>query len=427
MSEVRAVMPFAAPVDATIIVPGSKSISNRAIVCAALATGVSTLSGMLRSDDTNAMSTCLRMLGVEVDQSDDGTTVEVEGNGASFPRRKANLECRMSGTTARFIAPLAALGTGDYTIDADFSMRRRPMGDLFAALRSIGAILRETGEGGKLPVVMQAHGLRGGAIELPGNVSSQFLSGLLLSAPLMAEGLDVRITTELVSRSYVDLTTSTMSAFGVATTEPEPNRFVVAPQAYQPAKFAVEPDASAASYFFALAAITGGRVTVPNLGRGSRQGDIAFVHVLERMGCRVEIGDDSITVYGTAELHGVDVDMTDCSDVAQTLASVAVFADGPTRVTGIGFIRGKETDRIGAVVTELCRAGIDAAEEADGFTITPGPVQPATIATYDDHRMAMSFALLGTRSPGIGITDPGCVAKTFPTFWDVLDAARVPS
>jgi 3-phosphoshikimate 1-carboxyvinyltransferase len=407
-----------------VIIPGSKSITNRALVCAALSTGVSNLTGMLRSDDTEAMSTCLRMLGVEVDESDDGTTVVVEGSGAQFPRRKANLDCRMSGTTARFVAPLAALGTGDYTIDAELSMRRRPMGDLFEALRSIGAILRETGEGGKLPVVMQAHGLRGGSIDLPGNVSSQFLSGLLLAAPLMAEGLDVRITTELVSRSYVDLTTSTMRAFGVTTTEPEPNRFVVAPQAYQATDFAVEPDASAASYFLALAAITGGRVTVPSLGKASGQGDMAFASILEKMGCRVDLADNSITVNGPEKLNGIEIDMTDCSDVAQTLACVAVFADSPTRVGGIGFIRGKETDRIRAVVTELQRVGIDAAEESDGFVIHPGVAKPGTIATYDDHRMAMSFALLGTKFAGISIADPGCVAKTFPTFWDVFETAR---
>jgi 3-phosphoshikimate 1-carboxyvinyltransferase len=254
-------------------------------------------------------------------------------------------------------------------------------------------------------------------------VSSQFVSGLLLAAPLVAGGLRVEPTTPLVSAPYVAMTAAVMGAFG-AEAGPEGDAFVVPAGRYRPTTYVVEPDASAASYFFAAAVLTGGRVTVPGLGRGSLQGDLAFVDVLERMGARVERGADRTTVAAGARLAGVDADLSGSSDTAQTLAAVAVFADSPTRVRGIGFARGKETDRLAAVVRELRRCGVDAEETDDGFVVHPGTPRPAVIETYDDHRMAMSFALLGLRVPGIAIVDPGCVAKTFPGFWDALEGLR---
>jgi 3-phosphoshikimate 1-carboxyvinyltransferase len=325
----------------------------------------------------------------------------------------ADVDARLSGTTSRFLLPLLALGAGRYQLDGAPSLRTRPLTPLLDALRSLGAHV----EGDHLPVTIGGP-VRGGHVAVPGDLSSQFLSGLLLAGPAMPDGLTVDLTTDLVSKPYVTMTTAVMEAFGA-----EIDGLAVAPTGYRGRRYAVEPDASAASYFFAAAAITGGRVTVPGLGTASLQGDLGFVDVLAAMGATVERGPGGTTVVG-GPLHGVDVDLADLSDTAQTLAAVAVFADSPTRVRGIGFVRGKETDRIGAVVTELRRCGIDAEETDDGFVVRPGTPSPARIRTYDDHRMAMSFALLGLRVPGIEIDDPEVVAKTFPGYWDAVSGLR---
>ena len=397
-SEVYRVRPVDGPLDADVVVPGSKSLTNRALVAALLADGTSTLTNVLVADDTEGMVEAVRALGAEVTQSADGTTLTVVGTAGRLRPGPLTIHARQAGTTARFLPPVLALGDGRYRLDADPAMRARPMGPLIEALRSLGVTVEEEGDPGHLPfTVVGAGGPLGGRVAVRGDVSSQFVSGLLLA------GVEVDLTTDLVSRPYVEMTRAVMAAFvGGATA------------------FTVEPDATAASYFLAAAAICGGRVTVPGLGRSSLQGDLAFVEVLARMGADVDVGDDAVTVRGR-ELHGVEVDMADISDTAQTLAATAVFADSPTRVTGIGFIRRKETDRVGNVVRELRRCGIDAAEEDDGFVIHPGSPRPATVETYGDHRMAMSFALLGLRADGIRIADPGCVAKTFPGFWDALE------
>jgi 3-phosphoshikimate 1-carboxyvinyltransferase len=285
------------------------------------------------------------------------------------------------------------------------------------ALRELGASVEDLGEPGFLPVAVTGP-VAGGKVALPGHISSQYLSGLLLAGPLMADGLTVELTSPLVSVPYVESTAAVMAAFGVTV-----EGLHVRPGAYRPTAYDIEPDASAASYPLAAAAITGGRVTVEGLGTGSLQGDVRFADLLERMGARVERTAERITVTGTGALHGIDVDMADISDTAQTLAAVAVFADSPTRVTGIGFIRRKETDRLAAVVTELRRAGIDAVEDEDGFTINPGTPAPTVFETYDDHRMAMSMALLGLRAPGVQISNPRCVAKTYPAYF--ADLARL--
>jgi 3-phosphoshikimate 1-carboxyvinyltransferase len=289
---------------------------------------------------------------------------------------------------------------------------------LLDALRSLGA----TVVGDALPVTVRGP-LQGGTVRLPGDVSSQFLSGLLLAGPCVRGGLRVELTTPLVSAPYVAMTAAVMDAFG-ASVEGDGEAWVVPEGRYRAATYAIEPDASAASYFFAAAVLTGGRVTVDGLGRGSVQGDLAFVDVLERMGAVVERGDDHTTVAAGPRLTGVDVDLSALSDTAQTLAAVAVFAESPTRVRGIGFVRGKETDRLAAVVHELRRCGVEADETDDGFVVHPGPPHPAVVETYDDHRMAMSFALLGLKVPGIEIADPECVAKTFPEFWSTFDLLR---
>jgi 3-phosphoshikimate 1-carboxyvinyltransferase len=398
MTEVVTVEPLARPPDATITVPGSKSITNRALVCAALADGTSVLEGALWADDTEAMVGCLLALGIDVNVA--GDRITVHGRGGAIPATDALLDVRLSGTTARFIAPVAALGRGRYEIDAAPPMRRRPMAPTFDALRSLGVQIEELGEPGRLPVVIHSDGVHGGRVSVSGDVSSQFASGLLMA------GFDVELTSALVSAPYLEMTRAVMRVFS------------------QPRTFAIEPDASAASYFFAAAALSAGRVTVERLGSSSLQGDLRFVDVLESMGATVDRGTDRTTVRGTGTLHGIDVDLRDLSDMVPTLAAVSVFADSPTSISGVGFIRGKESDRIGDLIRELRRCGVNAVEHDDGLTITPGRPKAARIRTYTDHRMAMAFALIGLHVPGIKIEDPACVAKTFPGYFDALDQLR---
>lgn len=424
----RVVEPLAGPLDAVVTVPGSKSLTNRALVTAALAAGRSRLQGALFADDTEAMAESLNRLGIAVQGAPEREEFTVDGCAGHVPPGPASVDVRQSGTTARFVLPLVALGRGDYQVDGSAGLRARPMGPLLDALRALGARVDDEGHAGHLPVVVSpaADGADRREVAVSGDISSQFLSGLLLSGPCRPGGLRVEITTELVSRPYVEMTMAVMRAFGAWPLWVDDHIVEVAPTGYRSTDFRVEPDASAASYFFAAAAILGGRVRIDGLVAQSWQGDLGFVDVLAQMGVYVERTASGTTVTGppAGELHGVDVDLADLSDTAQTLAAVAVFASSPTRVRGIGFIRGKETDRIAAVVTELRRCGLDAEAEPDGFVVRPGVPRATTIETYDDHRMAMSFALLGLRVPGIAIADPDCVAKTFPGFWDALDRLR---
>lgn len=398
MTGAQRIEPLAGPPDATVTVPGSKSITNRALACAALADGTSVLEGALIADDTEALIDCLRALGITIDV--EGGEVTVHGQAGAVPAHDAQLDVRLSGTTARFIAPIAARGRGRFTIDADPPMRRRPMTPTFDGLRSLGVTVEELGEAGCLPVVLDSPGVAGGRVAISGDISSQFVSGFLMA------GFEVDVTTDLVSEPYVEMTRAVMRDLA------------------RPARYAIEPDASAASYFFAAAVIGDGRVTVEALGTKSIQGDVRFVDVLESMGAAVERSADATTVRGTGRLEGVDVDLRDLSDMVPTLAAVAAFADSPTTIHGVGFIRAKESDRIAAVVAELQRCGVGAIEQGDGLTITPAPPHGARVETYDDHRMAMAFALLGLRVPGIEIADPGCVSKTFPDYFEALDRLR---
>jgi 3-phosphoshikimate 1-carboxyvinyltransferase len=427
----RAVVPIDHPIDATVTVPGSKSLTNRALVCAALAEGTSTIDGALVADDSLAMRTALVTLGAGIDHDPATGRLTVTGTAGRLRAGPATLDMRLSGTTSRFLLPVVALGRGTYRVDGAPPLRARPMGPVLDGIRALGAVVEPVGEPGHLPVnVVAPGGLDGGEVAVPGDTSSQFVSGLLLAAPCTRHGVRLRVTTRLVSRPYVALAAAVMAEFGAAVHDEgdQPDAgpvLAVAPGGYRAAGYRVEPDASTASYLLAAAALVGGRVTVEGLGSGSGQGDARFADLLGAMGARVERTATSTTVEGTGTLHGLgDVDLSDMPDMAQTLAAVAVFADGPTRVTGVELIRWHETDRIAAVVTELRRAGIDADEERAGFTVHPGTPRPARIETYDDHRMAMSFALLGLRVPGIEIVDPDCVGKTFPGFWDALDGLR---
>jgi len=402
-------------IEATVTVPGSKSITNRALVCAALAEGTSTITGALVADDTSAMSACLSALGARISWT--GSDVTVEGLAGAVAADGVELDARLSGTTSRFVLPLLALGSGRKRLDGAAPLRRRPMGPALEALRALGAVVDEDGDPGCLPVVVSGP-VAGGAVEIRADLSSQFVSGLLLAGPAMPKGLQVSLLGDLVATPFVDMTASVMQAFGGHIAD-----LVVEAGRYRGREFAVEPDASAASYFFAAAAVTGGRITVTGLGRDSLQGDIGFLHVLEEMGASVEIGEREATVTGRP-LHGIDVDLGDMPDMAQTFAAVAACAAGESRVRGVRVIRGHETDRIAAVVTELRRCGVGAEEHDDGFTVRPGPLRATAVQTYDDHRMAMSFAVLSLLEPGITVDDPSVVAKTFPGFWDVLGRLR---
>ncbi len=416
------VRPVDAPIDATVALPGSKSITNRALVCAALADGTSVLRGVLHADDTVAMVEALRTLGVEVTGTGHG---ELTVTGTT-ERRAGVVDARQSGTTARFLLPLLALGEGTSSLDGDAQLRDRPMGPTFDALRAAGVRIEEQAGAGRLPVTV-AGPLRAAALEVPGDVSSQFLTGLLLVGPATADGLEVTVTTELISRPYVDMTVTVMEAFGAVVDRAEVGgreSWHVSPERYRATGYDIEPDASAASYAWAAAVVTGGRVTVPGLHRGSLQGDVGFADVLGQMGAQVTWHDDAVTVAAGEGLRGVDVDMAHISDTVPTLAVVAALAEGTTTIRGVGFIRDKESDRIAAPVAELRRCGVDAEGTDDGLVIRPGPLRPATFETYRDHRMAMAFALLGLAAPGMAISDPGCVAKTFPGYWDLLDDLR---
>ncbi len=415
------IRPVNAPVDAEVTLPGSKSYTNRALLLAAIADGTSTIREALFSDDTHYMAASLRDLGIAI-QADEATrSFTVEGTGGKIPSSNAELFTGNSGTTARFLTAFLALGHGEFIVDGNERMRERPINPLIDALRQLGVDAESIRGTGCPPVRVRANGLPGGRVRLPGDRSSQYFSALLMIGPVSEQGIVIDVEGDLVSKPYIDLTADSMRAFGATMTNDSYRRFIVpGGQRYHALDYQVEPDASAASYFFALAAVTGGRVRVRNLGANSAQGDARFVDVLEQMGCAVTRGETFIEVHGPASLRGIDVDMNGISDTVQTLAAIAPLATGPVVIRNVGHIRHKETDRIAALVTELRRLGVDVYECPDGLVVRPSKVQPGHVQTYDDHRMAMSFAILGCVVPGIVIENPACVAKTFPDFFDRL-------
>jgi 3-phosphoshikimate 1-carboxyvinyltransferase len=317
------------------------------------------------------------------------------------------------------LTALAALGRGTYRLDGTPRMRERPIQDLLVGLAQLGVDAVSEAANGCPPVVVRASGLRGGAARVRGDVSSQFLSGLLLAAPYADNPVELVVEGELVSKPYVDMTLAVMRSFGVTVDAGDLTRITIPRRTYTPTDYAIEPDASAASYFFAAAAITGGEVTVDGLGSDSLQGDVRFCDCLEQMGCAVRYERNRTTVTGRP-LRGINVNMNAISDTVQTLAAVALFADGPTSITGVGHIRHKETDRIGNLAIELRKLGALVDELPDGLRITPAPLHGAQIETYQDHRMAMSLSLVGLRVPGVVILDPKCTEKTYPAFFDDL-------
>ncbi|WP_339749931.1 3-phosphoshikimate 1-carboxyvinyltransferase [uncultured Rubinisphaera sp.] len=412
------IQPVQRPIIGEITPPGSKSITNRALIVAAMAEGTSILRGTLESDDTRVMLESLKKLGISWSR-DDQNTITIQGCGGKIPASQADLWLENSGTSIRFLTAMCATGSGTYILDGNKRMRERPIEDLIHSLQSLQVDAKCT-EGNRCPPVkIQTTGLPGGTVNIAGSLSSQYLSGLLMVAPYAQAPLEIIVEGELVSIPYIEMTLDVMKRFGVEVQTEDLQSYRIEPQKYQGCDYQIEPDASAASYFFAAAAITQGKVTIPGLSRSAMQGDVHFVDVLEEMGCEVTWKENSITVQGR-KLQGIDIDMNAISDTAQTLAAVAVFAVGSTRVRNVAHMRIKETDRVAAVVTELKRLGIKVEEHTDGFTIHPGPITPASIKTYDDHRMAMSFSLIGLMNPGIQIEDPACTAKTYPHYFEDL-------
>ena len=428
------ITPIPHPLNATVRVPGSKSLTNRALLIAALANGTTKITNALFSDDSIYFANALQTLGFDVRLDEANREMTVTGLGGIIPATKAELFIGNAGTAARFLTAFLTLGHGEYLLDGDSRMRERPIGDLVEALTQLGARINPTDtDNWSLvtdysticpPLKIYASGLPGGKTKLAGDISSQFLSALLMVSPYAQQEIEITLSTELNSKPYVDMTIAVMRDFGIEVKHNDHQSFTVPLTTYHLplTPYPIESDASAASYFFAAPAICGGTVRVENISRTTKQGDIAFLDVLAQMGCTITETDDCILVTGHSHLHGIDVDMRNIPDTAQTLAAIAPFADSPTRIRGIASARLKETDRVHATCIELTRLGVHVEEHEDGMTIYPCQTfKRSNVQTYNDHRMAMSFSLIGLRVEGITIENPSCVSKTFPNFFDVLN------
>lgn len=423
------------PVDWTVEVPGSKSMTNRALLMAALSDGQVKLEGVLFSDDSRHFLESLVSLGFTVDINEPEKTVTVLGCGGNIPKKQAVINVGSAGTAARFLTAMLGFSDGEYAIEASEQMKKRPMQELFTLLTGVGAKITYLEMEGHLPV--QICGRRnpkadsdqtqtdGKPLQLSLDISksTQFLSALLLISPMIQQGLDIHITSEKTDGSYIRITRKMLADAGVEVKYDRKN-YRVAPKAvYQKNHYQIEPDVSAACYFYAAAAITGGRALVGHVKKDNSQGDMKFLDVLAQMGCTVTEKADGIEVAGPAEgaLKGISVDMNDFSDQALTLAAIAPFCNSDVHITHIGHIRGQECDRLHAMAEELTKRGITCTEEPDAITIKPGIPSPGIVSTYEDHRVAMSFALLGLKTDGIIIDNPSCCRKTFENYFDLLD------
>jgi 3-phosphoshikimate 1-carboxyvinyltransferase len=401
-----------------VAVPGSKSCTHRALIVSSLADGESFLINALRCEDTGRTVDGLIKFGVEVHWESDH--VRVLGKGGMFKATEEKVDVGNSGTSMRFLTALSALKTGITLLDGSKRMRKRPIGELLGGLGELGVKAYSQRGNDCPPVIVESQGLKGGTAMIKGEESSQFLSGLLMVAPYAQRDVNVEVTGSLASKPYVDITQDVMSAFGVEVrNQGYQSFFIKAGQRYLPQKYWIEGDASSASYFFSAAAVCRGRVRVENLNPATIQGDIGFLGILERMGCRVTRGSDSIEVLGK-ELRGIMVDMNEMPDLVPTLAVTAAFAQGKTVIKNIGHLRLKESDRIHALAAELSKMDIRVKEGGDGLEIEGGKPRGAEIETYNDHRMAMSFAIAGLAVPGVKIKGERCVDKSFPGFWEVL-------
>ena len=430
------------PVEGSIRPPGSKSLTNRALICAAFAHGSSTLRGALRSEDTEVMIKALASIGIDVRVSDGGRVLNVNGAATSRDQHSdatTDLFIANSGTSVRFLAAALSATGGNYRLHGVDRMHQRPIGDLVSAVAPVmEGTIRAVNPGGCPPVELHSQGWSKHRLEVAGSVSSQYLSGLMMAAPIATqypvgqrtEGIQISVVGKLVSRPYIDMTAEVMRSFGarvrLVETGLSANESLLVEiegDGYHGTQYEIEPDASAASYFWAAAAITGGKVTVEGLHRNAMQGDVGFCNALEQMGCKVDYDEQAITITGKP-LRGVDLEMNQISDTVQTLAVVALFADGPTRVRGVAHNRFKETDRIGDLACELRKLGARTEEHEDGLTIhppSPSDQHAAILETYHDHRMAMSLSLAGLRMPGVQILNPSCTAKTYPQYFADLE------
>ena len=409
-------------VNGEISLPGSKSLSNRILLLSALSRGVTQVYNLLESDDTSRMIDSLQRLGVGLELSRNNTVCRVQGLGGPFPPQQTELFLGNSGTTMRSICAALCLGEGEFTLTGEPRMYERPIEDLVDALRPMGADIEYLDKDGCPPLRIHARGIPGGRVSVRGNVSSQYLTAILLSAPLAREDMVIDVVGDLVSKPYIDMTVAVMRRFGANVEADGYQQFRVAGgQGYQsPGSALVEGDASSATYFLAAAAIRGGTVRVQGVGLSSVQGDVRLADVLEQMGAPVQRGEDWIEV-GRGDLHGVDLDLNHIPDAAMTVATAALFAQGQTTIRNVGNWRVKETDRLAAMAAELRKVGARVEEGADYLKITPPErIIPAAIDTYNDHRMAMSFSLAALGDVPITINNPECVSKTFPDYFEQL-------
>ena len=416
----RRIRPLAI-LDGEISIPGSKSYTARALVIGALASGKTLLRNPLRSEDTDYMIEGLKALGVTIEEGRE--TISIVGTGGNLNPSSEKLFLGGAGTAVRFLTTVAGLTRKPLVIDGNERMRERPIQDLLEGLEPLGIRARSISGDGCPPIAVADGQLEGGRTVLRGGKSSQFLSSILLCAPYAKRAVMIEITDDLVSRSYVDLTLEIMRDFGARVTHQGYRTFRVTPAPYVGREYVIEGDLSSASYFFAAAAITGGRVRVKGVNPRSKQGDGGFLDVLESMGCRVYRGDNYVEVAGVS-LKGIDIDMRAMPDTVQTLAVVAAFARGTTRIFQVEHLQYKETDRITALKRELAKMGIKTAREKETLIIEGGEPRGTEVDTYGDHRMAMAFAIAGLRTDGMVIRNPNCVNKSLPTFWNLLEGLR---
>lgn len=435
MTEQYLVKKIDKPINWTVTVPGSKSMTNRALLMAALSDGVTELSGVLFSDDSRYFISSLQSLGFATQVDEKEKKVTVKGENGKIPEKEAQIYVGSAGTAARFLTAMLGMSDGIYTIQASEQMKKRPMKDLFLLLKQAGAGIEYLEKEGYLPIKItgrKANNLNGKAepekieqkltVQLDISKSTQFLSAMLLISPMIEEGLCIEITSEKTDGSYIKITRGMMEEWGVTSLFDGRNYEVSAGASYHMKHYIVEPDMSAACYFYGAAAITGGLALVRNVHKDNSQGDRKFLEVLEKIGCSVTDSEEGIVVEGPADgkIKGIDIDMNDFSDQTMTLAAMAPFASEKVHISHIGHIRLQESDRIHAIVTELTRVGIYCEETEDSITVYPGKPHAALIETYEDHRMAMAFSLIGLKTEGIVIHNPMCCRKTFENYFELL-------
>ena len=408
--------------DAVATVPGSKSIAHRALICAALARGVSTISGLSDGDDTQAMLQGLMMLGTSI--SLNGADARVEGSIDLDCMDSITVDANLAGTTARFLTAVGALRRGPMTVTGNESLRNRPMKDLHLALEQLGASVAWQSEQYCLPVTVQRGESQTHSVQVAADTSSQFVTSLMLVAPMLEHGLTIELTGNVISLPYNAMSASVMRSFGASVRFADNRIIEIEGGGYVGCQFAVEPDASSASYPFAAAAVVGGCVRVEGMRSNMMQGDGRFVDVLRQMGCEILVDQTGVTISRDANnpLQGVDIDMSEISDLVPTLAIVAMFAESPTRIRGVGFIRNKESDRIGDLAHEMRSLGANVVEHEDGLQISPQALHGGSCDTHHDHRLAMAFGVAGLKLPGVIIGEPHVVSKSWPQFWAMLEA-----